>query len=92
VPLFERYGVDLVLSGHDHNYQRFAPRHGVTYVVHGGGGQELYTLRKCPVGYPKRAFARRAHGFLDIVVRSGAIRLRAVNLSGHVVDRTVINP
>jgi hypothetical protein len=43
-------------------------------------------------GYPKRAFARRAHGFLDIVVRSGAIRLRAVNLSGHVVDRRVINP
>ena len=92
MPLFERYGVDLVLSGHDHNYQRFAPRHGVTYVVHGGGGQELYALRKCPDGYPKRAFARRAHGFLDIVVRSGAIRLRAVNLSGHVVDRKVINP
>lgn len=41
VPLFERYGVALVLSGHDHNYQRFAPRNGITYVVHGGGGQEL---------------------------------------------------
>jgi hypothetical protein len=26
VPLFERYGVQLVLNGHDHNYQRFAPR------------------------------------------------------------------
>jgi 3',5'-cyclic AMP phosphodiesterase CpdA len=34
VPLFESYGVQLVLSGHDHNYQRFAPRNGVTYVVH----------------------------------------------------------
>jgi 3',5'-cyclic AMP phosphodiesterase CpdA len=92
VPLFERYGVALVLSGHDHNYQRFAPRNGVTYVVHGGGGQELYALRKCPAGYPKRDFARRAHGFLDIVVRTGAIRLKAVNLSGHVVDRKLINP
>ena len=92
VPLFERYGVALVLSGHDHNYQRFAPRHGVTYVVHGGGGQELYSLRKCPAGYPTRDFARSGHGFLDIVVRPGAIRLKAVNLSGHVVDRKVINP
>ena len=92
VPLFERYGVDLVLSGHDHNYQRFAPRNGVTYVVHGGGGQELYALRSCPNGYPKRDFARRAHGFLDIVVRPGAIRLKAVNLSGNVVDRKAINP
>src|SRR3954469_1741175 len=78
VPLFRRYGVDLVLSGHDHDYQRFAPSHGVTYVVHGGGGQELYPLRACPSGSPTRAFARRAHGFLDIVVRPGALRLRSV--------------
>jgi hypothetical protein len=92
VPLFERYGVDLVLAGHDHNYQRFAPRNGVTYVVHGGGRQELYALRSCPNGYPQRDFARRAHGFLDIVVRPGAIRLKAVNLSGNVIDRKAINP
>ena len=43
VPLFERYGVQLVLSGHDHNYQRFAPRNGVTYVVHGGGAARRST-------------------------------------------------
>jgi hypothetical protein len=92
VPLFRQYGVDLVLSGHDHNYQRFAPSHGVTYVVHGGGGQELYALRHCPDGYPKRSFARRAHGFLDIVVRPGSLRLKAVNLSGRVIDSHVINP
>ena len=33
---------------------------------------------------------KRAHS--HIVVRAGAIRLRAVNLFGHVVDRKVINP
>jgi hypothetical protein len=92
VPLFERFGVTLVLAGHDHNYQRFAARNGVTYVVHGGGGQELYSLRSCPAGYPRRAFARPSHGFLDIVVRSGAVRLKAVNLSGKVIDRHVVNP
>jgi Calcineurin-like phosphoesterase len=92
VPLFERFGVTLVLAGHDHNYQRFAARKGVTYVVHGGGGQELYSLRSCPTGYPKRAFARAAHGFLDIVVRPGAVRLKAINLSGKVIDHRLINP
>jgi Calcineurin-like phosphoesterase len=92
VPLFERFGVTLVLAGHDHNYQRFAAKKGVTYVVHGGGGQELYSLRSCPAGYPKRAFARRGHGFLDITVRPGLLRLKAVNLSGKVIDRHVINP
>jgi 3',5'-cyclic AMP phosphodiesterase CpdA len=92
VPLLRRYGVDLVLSGHDHNYQRFAPSDGVTYIVHGGGGQELYSLRACPSGYPTRAFARKAHGFLDVVVGPSALTVRAVNLSGHVVDRTTLYP
>jgi 3',5'-cyclic AMP phosphodiesterase CpdA len=36
VPLFERNGVQLVLSGHDHDYQRSVPINGVTYVVTGG--------------------------------------------------------
>ncbi|HVD66866.1 MAG TPA: metallophosphoesterase [Gaiellaceae bacterium] len=92
VPLFRRFGVDVVLSGHDHNYQRFARSHGVTYVVHGGGGQELYALRSCPAGYPTRRFARKGHGFLDVLVRQTSIRLQAVNLSGRVIDEHVINP
>jgi 3',5'-cyclic AMP phosphodiesterase CpdA len=31
-PLFERYGVQLVLSGHEHDYQRSVPINGVVYV------------------------------------------------------------
>ena len=37
VPLFERYGVDLVFSGHDHAFERSTVR-GVRYVMTGGGG------------------------------------------------------
>ena len=45
VPLFDKYGVDLVFNGHDHNYERSVPilankavdqDKGVTYVVAGG--------------------------------------------------------
>lgn len=39
VPIFEKHGVDLVLSGHDHDYQRSKPINGVTYVVSGGGAK-----------------------------------------------------
>ncbi len=28
VPVFDRHGVDLVLAGHDHNYERFCPSKG----------------------------------------------------------------
>lgn len=40
VPLFERFGVDVVISGHSHIYQR-GTRNGVTYVITGGAGGEL---------------------------------------------------
>lgn len=85
VPLFERYGVRLVLSGHDHNYQRFS-RNGVTYVVHGGGGARLYALRRCPASYPTRVAARSAHGFLHVSVEPEAFLLRAVTLDGRTID------
>ena len=40
VPLFESQGVDLVITGHYHSYQRGASG-GVTYVTVGGGGSNL---------------------------------------------------
>lgn len=48
-------GADLVLNGHDHNYQRFAPRapegsvdseRGVRQIVNGAGGRSHYSLTK----------------------------------------------
>lgn len=45
VPLFEQYGVDLVIGGHDHNYQRIGPKNGVHYLVTGGGGAPGYPVK-----------------------------------------------
>ncbi len=42
-PRFVELGVDLVFSGHAHNYERIE-RDGVTYLVVGGGGANLYPL------------------------------------------------
>jgi 3',5'-cyclic AMP phosphodiesterase CpdA len=92
VPLFERYGVDLVLSGHDHNYQRFAEYHGVRYLVHGGGGAHLYPVEPCPSGYPVRRFARAVHGFLYIRARRDLLRVLSVTRRRRVIDRFAIYP
>lgn len=92
VPVFERYGADLVLSGHDHNYQRFKEYRGVRYVVHGGGGAPLYSIRSCPASYPTRKVARAAHGFLYLVASFDAIRGYAVSPSGTVIDRFRVDP
>lgn len=92
VPLFERYGVNLVLSGHDHNYQRFGARHGVRYLVHGGGGQHLYPIESCPSGYPPRLFSRAVHGFLYLWTTDTALHGLSVTRSRRVIDRFVIYP
>ncbi|HEU0034533.1 MAG TPA: metallophosphoesterase [Kofleriaceae bacterium] len=38
-PVAEKYGVQLILAGHDHDYERMAPQNGVAYIVTGGGGR-----------------------------------------------------
>jgi predicted phosphodiesterase len=40
-PLFAKYGVDLVISGHDHLYERTVAMRGVPYIVSAGGGGYL---------------------------------------------------
>jgi len=92
VPLFERHGVDLVLSGHDHNYQRFGARRGVRYAVHGGGGARLYPLERCPAGYPPRRRALRVHGWVYLRAGQRALRVRAIGPAGRVRDAATIYP
>lgn len=41
-PLFEKYGVNIVLSGHDHVYERIKPQNGIYYFVLGNAGQLRY--------------------------------------------------
>jgi hypothetical protein len=90
VPLFERHRVTLVLSGHDHNYQRFAPRRGVRYVVHGGGNSNLYPIEGCPTGYPRRLRAQSEHGFVYLMIRAGRLDGWAVWPDGRRRDHFVL--
>jgi hypothetical protein len=52
-------GADVVLAGHDHHYERFAPRDGMRMFVVGTGGRSHYpVLRRLPgsVAYDWRTF------------------------------------
>ncbi len=85
-PLFERYGVELVLSGHDHDYQRSEPVNGVVYVVSGGAA----TLRPAHrAKFTETAWS--TYHFVDIAVWDDRLELRAVDQTGAMFDSIVIH-
>jgi 3',5'-cyclic AMP phosphodiesterase CpdA len=76
-------GADLVLSGHDHTYQRFPPVRGATFVVSGGGGAPLDPLGECPEGTPRPASAfADVHHFLYVRSTGDGLVIRAIRVPG----------
>ncbi|MEI2703056.1 MAG: metallophosphoesterase [Baekduia sp.] len=77
----------LVLSGHDHNSQRFRPVKRLTQVVAGAGGHSMYGLKDDP----RRAFGDdRAPAALRMVLTPGRAELTFRRASGAVIDRSVV--
>src|SRR5690606_28758827 len=86
VPIFEHYGVDLVLSGHEHHYERLLPQANVHYVVTGGGGGRLTR-----VGSGPRTLVRAAvHHYLAIRVDGERLTGRAIDIEGKLIDHFTI--
>ncbi|MBI2415279.1 MAG: metallophosphoesterase [Candidatus Kerfeldbacteria bacterium] len=86
VPLFEQYGVDVVLNGHDHDYERTATINGVRYIVTGGGGHDsLYGQTNLELNPYSEKFEAVYH-FLAITARYKKIKIEAINTQGYIVD------
>lgn len=82
VPIFERHRVDLVLSGHDHHYERTSPINGVTYVVSGGG------CKTSPVfGAHFTVVARSVLQFLHVEMEGDRLVARSIAPNGAIIDQ-----
>jgi len=42
MPIFEKYGLNVVLSGHEHVYERFKPEEGIYFFLVGNSGELRY--------------------------------------------------
>ena len=85
-PLFEAVDVPLVLSGHDHDYERLLVN-GITYVVSGGGSATIYEMET--LLEESQAAAQRAH-FVLLEITADRIVLSAIAPDGEVFDQAVI--
>lgn len=89
VPLFEKYRVSIVFSGHDHDFER-GRRGQLNYIVTGGGGAELRPL-KCGVPgkrrckHPPLAFFNE-HNYVSVEVLPDALRICPKRIDGTALE------
>ena len=84
-PILIRGGVQLVIAGHDHFYERTHPQKGVVYVISGGG------CKRSPVQPSEfSAVALETLQFMVFQIDGSTLTGRAVDQTGKVVDRFVI--
>ncbi len=97
VPVLEKHGVELVLNGHEHSYQRTVPlkggqaadaRDGTVYVTTGGGGASLYPN----LARPYHASRDSCFHYVRVEVTDGRLTVSAVKLGGDIADRFTIAP
>lgn len=73
-------GADVVLAGHDHHYERFAPIGGIRSFVVGTGGRSLYpVLWRLPAS---RVVQWHAFGVLRLTLRDDGYAWRFVPVAG----------
>lgn len=89
-PLIARHGVDLILSGHEHNYQRSKPlnANGTLEIISGGGGQSLHPFRIKQPAY--NAYRDVDFGHVEVEVTDDKLVGRYVVRNGKVRDTFVI--
>jgi 3',5'-cyclic AMP phosphodiesterase CpdA len=87
VPIFERYGVQLVLSGHDHDYQRSEKINGVTYVVTGAAAG---TRRTGEASFTAVSFSW--HSYVELGIYRDRMIGRVLNQDNRVADEWTLYP
>lgn len=78
-PLFARYGLQMYLSGHDHDLQLLATEAGYLQLVSGGGA----TVRSVR-WTPRSHYASASCGFAQLELRRDTLRVRFTHADGHV--------
>jgi predicted phosphodiesterase len=87
-PLFEKYGVNVALSGHDHVYERTKPEDGTYYFVVGNSGELRYrNLKRSP---EMAAGFDTDRGFMLVQVASDKFCFQTISRTGQVVDSGVL--
>jgi 3',5'-cyclic AMP phosphodiesterase CpdA len=88
-PLFVKYGVNVVYSGHDHIYERIKPQKGIYYFVAGAGGElRQGDLKRSPM---TASGFDQDRSFMLNEVAADDLYFQVVSRTGQTVDQGVIH-
>lgn len=87
-PIFVKYGVNVVLSGHEHLYERIKPQHGIYYFTVGSSAK----LRRNGIQKTDITAASNAQDRLFMLVEIAAdqFRFQTITRAGEVTDEGVL--
>jgi predicted MPP superfamily phosphohydrolase len=88
-PLFVKYGVNVVFSGHDHIYERIKPQKGIVYFVSGSAG-ELRRGDVQPSAMTAASFDQD-QSFMIVEIAGNDMTFQAISRTGKTVDSGVIH-
>ncbi|MHA1224404.1 MAG: metallophosphoesterase family protein, partial [Candidatus Heimdallarchaeaceae archaeon] len=89
VPIFEQYGVNVVISGHDHFYERLH-KNNITYIVAGAAGAPLYeAIAKYRIN--ESDFIKSITHSVLFDIYENQIDLRAYKMDLTLLDQLTIN-
>jgi hypothetical protein len=88
-PLFIKHGVTVVLTGHDHFYERVKPQNGIVYFVVGSGGK----LREGNID-PRSGLTARGFdtdlAFMAAEISGDEMYFNTISRQGAIIDSGVI--
>jgi len=87
-PLLEQYNVQLLISGHEHSYERIALGNITQLVVGGGGGAFDPGL----IAHPSTIKDAVSHFYMEFKVTSDLTTGRCLTLEGAIIDEFSIRP
>jgi predicted phosphodiesterase len=83
-PRFLRYGVNVVLTGHEHFYERIKPQKGIQYFVQGSSAKlrrgDISQTGLTAVGYDQ------GYTFMLIEIDGDTLHFQTINQTGMTVD------
>jgi predicted phosphodiesterase len=87
-PLFLKYGVNAVFSGHDHIYERIKPQKGIYYFVSGSAGQlrrgDLKRSELTELGFDQD------QSFMLVEIDKDAMAIQVLSRTGKTVDTATL--